>query len=243
MCYLAFVCNAQAQLECGTQDLPDSVFTKLPWYGNETYLQNYYDSLANTFNNPNIFQRSTTNDIEPVWYRIPIKFWIHRLSATNAGGVIRIPNDRDIKRMMDNLNEAFRRENLPARFYIQCVQTVNSGVLFVNSYNEANVLNTVFRDNGAVNVHIIEDVDGNDAAGVYYPLSDHIILDRIVAVDNVLDRSSTLTHEIGHFFGVTAYSFWFQLSLLARNGKARYIASCLSAFCIKKMRPYRRCFM
>jgi hypothetical protein len=200
------VCSLQlfAQEEgCGTEDPDEAEYTSYPWYGNDTYLQAYYDSLKAIYGNPTVYNKSrnTANDIEgqpQVWLRIPIQFWIYRQSATVAGGNNPLPNERHIKRIMDNLNNAFRREAIPIRFYINCLTFINDPSAINVSGSKGRDLCNANRNIGAIDVHIVDDLQG--AFGRYYDAPNAIVIDRGVAVNEDNQSASTFTHEIGHYF-------------------------------------------
>jgi hypothetical protein len=108
--------------ECASIPLTEQEFMALPWYGNEEYLDTFYDSLQIGQGNPTA---RIDADIEDVWLRVPIKFWVYR-DAGNTGDPL--PTERGYQRMLDDVNEAFRNNGINIRFYTKCVEfkTVNN---------------------------------------------------------------------------------------------------------------------
>ena len=65
---------------CGTEETSEEEMKKLPWYNNNDYLQQFYDSLSATFSGNPAYRVEGTN--ENVFYRIPVKFWVFNLIAS-----------------------------------------------------------------------------------------------------------------------------------------------------------------
>ena len=61
--------KAQDFTKCGFQDISIEDAQKLPWYGNETFLPKFADSL---------YQAKGMD--KNVMFKIPVKFWIYRKS-------------------------------------------------------------------------------------------------------------------------------------------------------------------
>jgi hypothetical protein len=90
--------NAQnGEMGCGTPDRDTTEFLNLPWIGNNDTLQFLLDSLD--IDNP---LRSTNN----VYFRIPIKVWIHRHSD-GSGGITLLK----VRNWLHKTNELFDDNN------------------------------------------------------------------------------------------------------------------------------------
>jgi hypothetical protein len=179
---------------CGTPDPSEAEYVSLPWYGNETYLSNYYDSLSQKKQQPTIRQ---LGDIEFPWLRIPIKLWVYRNSPTDPGGISPITDEEGYQRMMDNLNNAFRNNGINLRFYLNSIGLIDKpSAVRVIGYDERIDLANQYRDPNAVNIHIADELDAN----MYHPIYNAIFIRREIAFSQV--NASTFTHEVGHFFGL-----------------------------------------
>ncbi len=115
-----------AQDECGTEDITEKDFQALPWYGNNAFLEQYADSLANVFSGANA---RVEGNGEQVWYRIPVKFWVFNDSTKGVRWTLQTP-ERALKAAMWSLNEAFRRNSVPIRFYMLCPEYIEDNQLF-----------------------------------------------------------------------------------------------------------------
>lgn len=110
---------------CETIEKTDEEMERLPWYGNNTYLETLRDS-AETLLNPikELKERNGENmcsEIDAV-LMIPIRFWIYRNNEMEGG----MPNDRELQEMMDALNELYRNNGIiTLRFFMVCPQIIN----------------------------------------------------------------------------------------------------------------------
>jgi hypothetical protein len=178
-------------LTCDVLDRDTVEAELLPWFGNNNYLDNFLDSIGYD-NNQNRIIGS-----DKVWYHVPIKFWIYR-NNNGVGG----PNLQQIQNYIDNLNRLFTVENnTKIGFYMLCQITYidNNSHLEVDDL-EAIGLVSSHKENGAINIHITDDLKG--AAGATYRSKflgiEGIFLDR--ATYTSIDLRSTLAHEVGHYF-------------------------------------------
>lgn len=187
-------------VRCGTPDLTESEVMALPWYGSDTFLSDYNDSLEAAFNAPSMAR--VAGDIEIPFLRIPIHFWGYQIAPGNPGGndtdrILRIEETMQV--FMDELNNAARNNGIKFRFYVGGYTPVNrADALFINGFTEEVEISTLYRNLTAVNVHIVDGING--ARGRYNPLYNAIFIDRNTATFAV--GATTFTHEIAHFFGV-----------------------------------------
>ena len=165
--------------ECATPDLSEERFKQLPWYGNETFLDNFYDSLqrADPVSEPSPAARTTA--VEVPRYRVPIRFWVYRTADVppggNDGGVEPLPTERNFQILMDALNNAFRNNGISVRFYMRCVSYMNDpAAVNLGGYFEQDNLAFRNNDNTAINVHIVD----QGTAGIFNPLYDAIFIPR-----------------------------------------------------------------
>lgn len=186
--------NASDTLDCIVSDRDTTEFEKLPWFDNNDFLINFLDSLGYPRN-------GNANRIldENVKYWVPVKFWIYRYSA-GVGG----PDMKQIQKYIDNLNLYYNQINKTwIGFYLKCnVSFINNSNYLSVSDAEALSLVAVNRDDGAVNIHIADEL--KNATGTYYNtylFGDGIFLDSRTYNRNEL-YASTIAHEVGHFFGL-----------------------------------------
>jgi hypothetical protein len=101
--------------------------------------------------------------------------------------------------MLDELNEGMRRNGIHIRFFMEC-HTDRFEPQFQRfidfQKSEARDMADLSHQDGAVNIHIV-DAGGNR----YDPLANCIILDRAVYTD-FTNQLRSITHEVGHFFGL-----------------------------------------
>lgn len=190
--------------QCDTPEPTEAEALQEPWYNNETYLQNFNDSLTQVYEGGNPAAR-VSGDIENPWLRIPIRFWVYRVSATNPGGTSSLPTERGYQLIMDNLNNACRQNGIKLRFYIGWISYVNdAGAINVGNFFEQNSLATNNYDPAAINIHVCDYLDHANAvpsSGWYNSIYNAIFLRRDVTISN--DFAATFTHEVGHFFGLS----------------------------------------
>jgi len=185
-------CRVRDDFESDFESITQSEYMAFPWYNNENFLDYFYDSLSN------VYGGSSLRAEYGAWLRIPIQFWVYRNNNGTRGGVNDLPLERDFQTAMDDLNEAFRSNNIKLQFYI-------NGITFVNNTNGINptvaqqlamAVNPATRNSHMINVHV------NDAERLneYWTVSDVIFIRRNILLDAV--NAKTLTHEVGHFFGL-----------------------------------------
>jgi hypothetical protein len=200
---LALICTtitAFTQInECGTPDLPENEYMALPWYGDEddTFLNNFYDSLQTAMGgNP-----AARGIIQDVWFRIPIHFWIYQINQNTPGGANpnQFPNELSLQRLMDAVNTSFRDNGIKIQFYLDCFSYISNVTgITVDGFVQESLLANAYRQTGKINVHIVDELVG--AGGKFNPLYNAIFIPRGVAAN--MANAETLTHELGHFFGL-----------------------------------------
>jgi hypothetical protein len=117
--------NIEAR-QCKTPDVSEAEYLAIPWYGNPDFLTNFYDSLENAFNSSNANSRVAPTGVETPWYRIPVKFWVYQIDDNNPEGNEDLPNEIDYQLMMNELNEAMRRNGIKIRYYMDCPEFVDN---------------------------------------------------------------------------------------------------------------------
>jgi hypothetical protein len=187
--------------ECGTEDLTEAQGMALPWYGNETFLPHYYDSVqaADPISNP---AARVPGNIENPRRRVPIIFWVYQVSPGVPGGSnpIDFPNEASIQQFMDAVNNAAKTYSLDFRFFVKNIIYVSEQAsLTLTDKIQAQDICNRHTDRAVINVHVIDDVALNSQSdGVTYGELNSIFVERATASNG----TGVLPHEIGHYFGL-----------------------------------------
>lgn len=151
----------------------------------ERLLQNI-ESLGN--------QPIRSRDIEYV----PIKF--HLVAKTDGTG--RVPEARVLDQLCA-LNDDYLPMNV--QFYLKngTFNYINNTAVYSTHTATINTIMTFARDNSAINIFIVDEAEPSggglgETLGYYSPNKDWIVVRR----DNISATSSTLPHELGHFFSL-----------------------------------------
>ena len=196
-----FSFNTKAQ-DCSTPDIPIEEMLQLPWFGNPNYLPAFMDSINRIHN---ISNSRVENNI--IW-RIPIRFWILTERTTSPPNLLNdsedqfLPQERDLQRLVDDVNFAFRTADAPTniRFYMEPARLLNvnnSDMSDTNLFLHLSA-NPAFRDSDAINVYIRSADDGGQYTTSL--LDGYIVIPRVTYTDSGL--ATSLTHEIGHYLGL-----------------------------------------
>lgn len=175
---------------CSTPDISHHEFEALPWYANNRYLFDFLDEC-------NYF--ATKEQPDKILYRVPVKFHVYRNDKGQGGLSLEA-----IKTHLNALNHFHISNKTGFLFYLfpEIRYIDNTKTMQVNYYTEAPRLSMAGFQNGAVNVHVSDKIvkmkqNGREVTttGVYNAAT------RTVFITTVCDKS-TLTHEIGHYFGL-----------------------------------------
>lgn len=193
-----------AQIDtCGTLERTDEEMELLPWYGNNDYLLDVLDSVDMHLNEDQEGQggghRTTDNECTDIAgpLFIPIKFIIYSENETEGG----LPDEADLQFIMDDLNRTFQ-QFMNVRFYMMCPEfVVDADAVEMNSFGAfLNHISEGVTSPFAINVYLIRDyLDGN---GVWNQIGDFIVVERAIYTPRTQNQTSTLAHEIGHYFGL-----------------------------------------
>lgn len=185
--------------DCLTPDATTSDFESIPWYGDEssyTTLERMYDSLINIYGT-----NTTLRGYEDrMLLRVPLKFWLYRNGPGIPGGPNGdvLPTERRLQFAVDRLNGTFRDNGIAIRFFVHEVDTVEDALgVQMDSYLERFAYATLESGHYTftkLNVHVVD-----EGGGFAEPGYDAVFVER-GQFDEFLN--STLTHEIGHYFGL-----------------------------------------
>ena len=190
--------KAQDFTKCGFQDISTEDAQKLPWYGNEKFLPGFIDSLYQA--------KGLDKNVENVMFKVPVKFWIYRKSNGTPGGTYDLPTDVNYQRMMDELNNAFRNNNVPIRFYmITTIGYVDNDDYLNISALKAFQIGALHKHLRALNIHIVNTL--TDAGGVawFAPEANRNVFIPRYVYDHAPQYDylySTVPHEVGHYFSL-----------------------------------------
>lgn len=182
---------------CGTEEIDSTEFEQLPWFDNNPFLENFLDSIGYPAANNNA---NRIVGAPSVRFWIPIKFWVY--AGTN------IPNQRDIRTMLDKLNDLYNVQNdTKIGFYLKCepatINLTSNGITFLQAVN----LMTTFNEKGCINVHVVSDLTYAEGMAMK-PLSINAC---IINARTYLRDRSTLAHEIGHVLGLIHTHIWWDV--------------------------------
>lgn len=205
------------QSKCGTADFDTSLVNTLPWYGNNEFLVQVYDSLRAFYPalNPDTATYKSKlfglDGVENAGIRIPVQFWVYDNPNVLFPDIyIRLQG------IIDVLNFQFRDNSVPIRFYALCNLELNvpigAGALNNMTMSNAITLNSLHQTPAALNIHIVEGING--AVGVQYPFLPYAIFVERNQSDigpftndpndllSYFNNAPTFTHETGHFLGL-----------------------------------------
>jgi len=165
----------------------DFSFKDKPWYGNNAYL---YELLeAKGMNEPEY----------KIKYRVPVKFWIYRDSKKRGG-----PTDAELKDYIKYLNYYYGLNKTGISFYLYPeVGFINSNRLQEMNYKLEAPFQTYFhRQKGSMNVLLVKNLANyrfGKTMKSYYGTYNTVT--KVIILRNE-SSSSSLSHEVGHFFGL-----------------------------------------
>jgi len=133
--------------------------------------------------------------VDPIY--VPVKF--HLVSKNDGSGRIKAASVLD---QLTVMNEDYQEMGIYLYIDDKSFNYLNSTSIYENPSSFANLI-TSNKDPNAANIFICENADlgtgnGGTTLGYYSPSGDYII----VRLEDVRDASSTLTHELGHFFSL-----------------------------------------
>ena len=182
--------------ECGTNQPDTTEFDNQPWIGNNNYLESFLDSIGYPRPSARIVEGGTR-----LW--VPVKFWVYRTTAGTGG-----PTLVQIRRMMDNLNRDFgEANNTTMRFYMSCEPTyINDDNNLRPSDARARQLARNNQQNGVINIHMVDRIDGGVNGSYYYSPQVSFQPFKAIFLDPLNytgdERPTTISHEVGHWLGL-----------------------------------------
>lgn len=172
---------------CGTHGSAAADMQHKPWKGDNAFLYSYLDNIG-----------YDENKVQ-VYYRVPVKFWVYRRSS-GEGGV----SERYLRERIRELNYYYSVNNTGIRFYMHPeISYIDSDRLYVLKFMTTGFRQALRgREKGCINVlitsNLIQRRSGRrpkEYHGVHNGISKNIIIRHKIA-------SQTLSHEIGHYFGL-----------------------------------------
>lgn len=194
---MSFHSYSQQEEPCGTLSKSESELKKLPWYGNNNYLNLYMDSIERSYENEVEIQLRDGNECYEIetFTIIPIQFWFYRANEFDLG----FPSDIQTQEMMDELNAYYQTNGMKVRFISLCPNFVTDPNKVVMNDWEAYWNDVWNGEKDLLNIYVIDELEG--ATGVYNSVGDFIAVRRSV-FNGTTGGVTTLAHEIGHYFGL-----------------------------------------
>ncbi len=174
---------------CGTKEVDDRTFEKLPWFGDNDYLREILDSCG-------YFQ--DTPDSTKVLFRVPVQLFVYR-DRNNKKGF----NDLQVKRVVQELNYFNTVNNTGFLYYILPIKYVRNKRRLKMGYRIEAPIQTYFRRvDECVNVHLINSLQKKKLFGrsIFVRGSYNYFTEAVILSKN--SSSTSLAHEIGHFLGL-----------------------------------------
>lgn len=168
---------------CGHKDHFFNI-KKEKWHGNNIFLEEYMDN----------FQL----DSQQVYYRIPITFWLYQNNEGKKGAI-----DLDVKKQLNLLNYYYAKNQTGISFYLSEIKIINKTKRQNFGYMvEAPFVTTFNKENGSINVHVVNILQKNKAGGKknLYKGTYNGFNKSITVVK--YNTKAGLTHEIGHYLGL-----------------------------------------
>jgi hypothetical protein len=189
--------QGQNEQSFGTIPLTDSAMSLLPWYGNNEVLDSFTTAglLRLAQNNPTTI-RSGGNSCPEIDNQLflPIKFF-YVLDLNESP-----PPEIKQQQLIDWINEFYQSNGLPFRFYNSCpFSFINPDFVFINNYLESYIMYQGIHDDLAINVYVVDGIF-SDIGGFHNAVGDYICVTKNIF--NSKFSSTTLSHELGHFFGL-----------------------------------------
>jgi|JI10StandDraft_1071094.scaffolds.fasta_scaffold44730_3 hypothetical protein len=185
-----------------TNTITEAEYTSFPWYNDSTFLDTYYNTLIQRFGGAVV-----RTDIESVWLRVPVVFWVYRDNngGPGSGTSAALPTELNLQRIMDDANNSHVDNGINFRYYINSVRFIDNSSFVVPS-NRIQRLQMVHlhRIPNAMNVHIV-----NGGGSEFFWDTNAIFIERDVYLS--ANAAETFTHEIGHFFGLLHTHFGFNV--------------------------------
>ncbi|MEA2043397.1 MAG: M43 family zinc metalloprotease [Bacteroidota bacterium] len=155
--------------------------------GNNDFLDHYLE------------QQSYHADSSNILYRIPVKFWVYRLT-NGKGGV----EPAYLKQQIQYLNYYYSKNNTGFRFYLYPeISYIDNDRLYVLKYFTSAVFqNFAHKKKGCANILIVGNLIKRRIGSVpkEYNGTHNSVTHNIIIRQNI--DTQTLSHEVGHFFGL-----------------------------------------
>jgi hypothetical protein len=172
---------------CGANDNFIGNIFKRPWEKNNELLLNYLDTIG------------YKTDTFKTFYIVPVKFWIYR-KADSTGGL----NEKEIKGNIQYLNYYYSLNNTGIQFYLNPeIEYINKNKYFFMRYILQGPFQTFkHKTKGNLNILFVDKLElfkfgkkVKDYNGTFNTISKGVIICSKTS-------TSSLSHEIGHFFGL-----------------------------------------
>ncbi len=168
--------------------MTNSSNSKKPWIGNNAFLYEYLRKIGYSDNNNKVF------------FRVPVRFWVYSRSSQQI-----LVSEAFLREQINNLNHYYALNNVGIQFYMYPKVTyVNNKRLYILKYMTSGFIQALKTNSkGTINIlftkNIVKKVFGQKVKeynGVHNAISGAIL------IRNKNLPTQTLSHEVGHYFGL-----------------------------------------
>ncbi len=166
---------------CFTHEISDKKLKKLPWYANNEFLTQILE------------KNNYKPDSQQIFYRIPITLWVFSQNT----------NDLVYKKLIQDVNYFNALNNTGLEFYYaQIIPKYKTSPFRIGYTIPAFLKGFIYRKKGTVNILLVDDLVKRRIfkptkyyKGQYNSASQNIVL-------RLNSSNTSMSHEIGHFFGL-----------------------------------------
>ncbi len=175
------------QDDCGTSNLNEINISKLIWYGNNAFLYDFFKDFEKN-------QEFQFLNKKKIYYKIPLKFWVY----CHKNDKKRSENEKIIKKIVSDINFHNLENETGLIFFLYEIEYIKKKrFIKLNYFTEYTKITKKYKDEKVINIHLVGSIKkfGDYVKGSYNKFTKGIILTKKTP-------STTLTHEIGHYFGL-----------------------------------------
>lgn len=210
-----------AQKQCGDADVDSATIMNLPWFANNTWLNNFVDSIEAPFNCTNC---RLGDGPTKTLYQIPINAVVY--SDVNYPNI----SDAQVEQYINYANNLYKNNGVLIHFYLRCAikRMGNSNHAYIDGYagaGESGIVLASDNETDCINVHFVNLADDYFGFSRFPWLS--LKYSCIVRTENGVGYMNTFAHELGHCLGLP-HTFNNQFTPVAGNCRTNCFQECVS---------------